>query len=85
MSEPEPSVILCLRCKTPMLAGHLKEATKIIHIQSLHSLEHCSLHAWICPACGHVELQAIHPEDLAHNDVSDEDLGIGQGDWENTH
>jgi hypothetical protein len=81
MSEPEPSVIPCPRCNIPMLTGHLKEAVNVVHIESVHSLRHCSLRAWICPACGHVELQAIHPQDLARNDLSDEDLGFRRKDW----
>lgn len=81
MSEPESSELSCLRCQTPMLVGRLKGPVNVVHVESLHSLEHCALHAWICPACGYVELRAVHPRNLAHNDISDEELGVERGGW----
>jgi hypothetical protein len=82
MSEPKQSVISCPHCKIPMISGHLKDPANVIYIESLCSLERSSLDAWICPTCGHVELQAAHPEDLARHDISDEEVGIDQKDWQ---
>jgi hypothetical protein len=64
-----------------MIAGQLRESAKAIHIESLCSMESSSLDAWICPACGYVELYATHPEDLARHDISDEDLDSARKDW----
>jgi len=89
MSESRESGMSCPRCGTTMIAGHLKDPADVILIESLHSLESSSLQAWICPECGHVELEAADPEDLARHDISAEDLGINQedrkdwADWEN--
>jgi hypothetical protein len=82
MSEPEQFAISCPRCGIPMIAGQLRDPANVIHIESLCSLEGSSLDAWVCPACGHVELHASHPEDLAHHDIWDQDLGIEEKDWE---
>jgi hypothetical protein len=81
MSKSEALETCCPRCRIPMLIGRLKGPVNVVHVESLHSLEHCSLQAWICPACGYVELKASRPQDLARNDVPDEDLGVGRGDW----
>ena len=81
MSELEQSVISCPRCGTPLIIGHLKDQGKVVVVESLRSLESSPLDAWICPACGHVELQATHPECLAYNDIPDKDLGAGRDEW----
>jgi hypothetical protein len=82
MSKPEQSVMCCPRCAVPMIAGHLKDPGNVIHVESLSSMECSSLSAWICPACGRVELQATHPEKLTRHDLSDEDLNAGRDEWE---
>ncbi|MBN1815278.1 MAG: hypothetical protein JXA14_25825 [Anaerolineae bacterium] len=61
-----------------MIAGHLKHPANTIFIESMCSSESSALEAWICPERGHVELQATHPKDLAHQDIPDEDLRINQ-------
>jgi predicted RNA-binding Zn-ribbon protein involved in translation (DUF1610 family) len=80
MYEPEQSVTPCPQCGTAMLIGHLQDPVNVIHIESLHSLQASSLYAWVCPACGHVDLQAVDPQSLARRDLSDQDLGID--DWD---
>jgi predicted RNA-binding Zn-ribbon protein involved in translation (DUF1610 family) len=81
MYEPEQPVNPCPRCGTAMLIGRLQDPVNVIYIESLCSLKSSSLHAWVCPACGHVDLQAVDPQNLACHDISDENLGIGQEDW----
>jgi hypothetical protein len=82
MSEPEKPVIPCLHCGTLMILGHLKDPANVIHVESLCSRETSSLEAWICPACGHVELHATRPEGLARHDLSDRELGVDEDEWQ---
>jgi ribosomal protein S27AE len=79
--ESEKSVITCPRCGTPTIRGHLKDPVNAIIVESLCSLKSSNLEARICPACGHVELQATHPEDLARHDISDEEPDSRSEDW----
>lgn len=71
----------CPRCGTHMINGHLKDPVNAIIVESLCSLETSTLEALICPACGHIELQATHPEDLARHDISDEGPDAHSEDW----
>jgi predicted RNA-binding Zn-ribbon protein involved in translation (DUF1610 family) len=82
VSESEESTIPCPRCGSPMIPGHLKDPVNVVTIESLCSLETSSLEAWICPECGHVELQATDPQDLAHRDISAEDLRGKRDEWD---
>lgn len=72
--------IPCPHCGTEMIQGYLEGPMDTIHIESLQSLKGSPLQALICPACGHVELQATYPEDLARHDISDEELGALSGE-----
>jgi len=74
----------CPRCGAKMIQGCLRGGGDVVYIKSLQSLEASSLQALICPACGHVELQAAHPEHLARHDISDEELDalLGKGSQE---
>jgi predicted RNA-binding Zn-ribbon protein involved in translation (DUF1610 family) len=80
--ESEESTISCPRCGSPMIPGHLMDPVNVITIESLRSLETSSLEAWICPECGHVELQATDPEALTHRDIPPEELRGKRGEWE---
>jgi predicted RNA-binding Zn-ribbon protein involved in translation (DUF1610 family) len=81
MSESEESAALCPRCGTLMITGHLRAPANVIFVESLFSTRDSSLTAWICPACGHVELEATHPERLARHDIADRDL-FRQDEWQ---
>ena len=81
MYEPEQPVAPCPRCGTAMLLAHLQDPVNVIYIESLRSLRGSPLHAWVCPACGHVELEAVDPASLARHDIPEQDLGISQDDW----
>lgn len=73
MSKQAQDPVECPKCGAPMLYGRLKGPVETIHVESLCSLEDSTLEALICPACGHVELHAAHPEQLCHKDISDEE------------
>jgi hypothetical protein len=64
----------CARCGTEMIGGYLKVPVDTVFINSWQSCKSSNLQAQICPVCGHVELQATCPQDLARHDISDEEL-----------
>ncbi len=72
--------IPCPHCRTEMIQGYLEGPVDTIHIASLQSLKDSPLQVLICPACGHVELQATYPEDLARHDLSDKELDALSGE-----
>jgi hypothetical protein len=80
MSGFEEIDLCCPHCRTTLVKGYLKDIRDPVHIETLRSLGRSDLQALICPTCGHVELQALHPENLMHRDISDQDLGIGSED-----
>lgn len=82
MCEPEQHVVFCARCGTQVIIGHLKDPVEPIIVESVCSLETSTLEALICPNCGHVELQATHPEDLARHDISEDEPDAGATDLE---
>jgi hypothetical protein len=65
-----------------MIRGHLKDPVDVVTVESLRSLETSSLKAWICPECGHVELQATDAEELAQRDIPAEDMKGEQDNWD---
>jgi ribosomal protein S27AE len=67
---------LCPRCGTEMIPGRLKVPMNQVYVVSYESMDNCSLEALICPECGHVELQAIHPEKLSCHDNADPEKEI---------
>jgi predicted RNA-binding Zn-ribbon protein involved in translation (DUF1610 family) len=80
MSEHSQTQIPCPRCGAGMIPGHLRDVDKTVYVESLRSHTSSALQALICPTCGHVELEAIQPENLAHRDMSDEELGLDSED-----
>ena len=64
----------CPHCGTKMILGYLGVPEKRVNVHSEQSLKSSPLQAVICPDCGHVELQAISPEDLARHDYPDEEV-----------
>ena len=74
MPESAEIPVLCSCCETEMIQGCLKVPIDRVYIESSQSREGSLLHALVCPVCGHVELQAIHPENLIDHDISDEEL-----------
>ena len=74
----------CPRCGTEMIRGCLRDSLDVVYIEAWQSPKGSSLQALICPDCGHVELQATHPEYLARCDVSQEELDdlFGEGKQE---
>jgi ribosomal protein S27AE len=61
----------CPKCGTEMIEGFLHDALEIVHVKSYKSLRASSLKAWICSACGYVELEATAPRRLDREDVPD--------------
>jgi hypothetical protein len=74
MSEYTDGSFQCPHCGTLMVQGTLRGLGETIHVETLQSLEDSPLRALICLACGHVELQAIRPENLTRHDITDEEL-----------
>ena len=72
--------VVCPHCSTEMIQGRLRCAKEVIYITSPQSLRGSTLQALICPACRHVELRAVHPEDLTRHDFSEEELDALFGD-----
>lgn len=66
---------LCPRCGMKMVAGHLASSWGKVFIESEQSQDDSSLQALICTDCGHVELQAVCPDALAHHNFPDAELG----------
>lgn len=79
MSKPLESSksTICPQCGAEMVEGFLHDALEIVHVESYKSFSSSGLRAWICPVCGHVELEAVEPKRLDQEDLSPEDLNPG--------
>lgn len=64
----------CPNCEITMLKGSLTGPVDRIHVESLQSYEGSDLEAYICPECGHIELEARSPEKLAHEDFTEDEI-----------
>jgi predicted RNA-binding Zn-ribbon protein involved in translation (DUF1610 family) len=74
MLNPVRALASCPGCGTEMVRGYLKGLKDSIHIETLQSLRSSALQAFVCPACGHVELRATDPKALANKDISDQEI-----------
>lgn len=64
----------CPRCGASVVPGYLRLGTDSVYVASMQSLEISSLGVLICLGCGHIELQAVNPEKLAREDITDEEI-----------
>ena len=74
MSEFVEIPVLCSCCGTELIQGCLRVPMDRVYVESPQSCESSLLQALVCPVCGHVELQAIQPENLVDHDISDEEI-----------
>ena len=74
MLNPVRAIAHCPACSAEMVKGYLKGLKDSIHIETLQSLKGSALQAYVCPACGHIELRAADPKVLANKDISDQEI-----------
>lgn len=64
----------CPRCGASMVPGYLRIAAETAYVVSMQSLESSPLQVSICLGCGHIELQALCPENLTRQDITDQEI-----------
>ena len=74
MLSPVRASVSCPGCGAEMVRGYLKGLKDSVHIETLQSLKGSALQAFVCSACGHVELRAADPKALANKDISDQEI-----------
>lgn len=74
MLNPVKVSLRCPGCGAEMLRGYLKGFKDSIHVETLQSLKGSDLQAFVCAACGHIELRAADPKALANKDISDQEI-----------
>lgn len=74
MLNPVRASIRCPGCGADMVRGYLKGIKDSVHIETLQSLNSSALQAFVCSACGHVELRAANPKALTKKDISDQEI-----------
>ncbi len=74
MLNPVRVTTRCPGCGAEMLRGYLKGLKDSVHVETLQSLKGSALQAFVCAACGHIELRATDPQALANKDISDQEI-----------
>ena len=79
MFNPVRASIRCPGCGADMVRGYLRGIKDSVHIETLQSLKSSALQAFVCSACGHVELRAADPKVLANKDITDQEIEAFSG------